>query len=726
MHAVLAAAHGDPFAFLGMHRIEPEGVLVVRCFIANAEAVAVVDTAQGPAFPLQRLHDSGFFAGILEGRTKPFDYRLRVTQPDGTVREIEDPYRFSLILSGDVLKSLAEGNDPGAYRSLGAHPTTIAGVAGTTFAVWAPHASRVAVIGSFNDWDGRRHGMRCRREAGVWEIFLPGVTVGDHYKYEIKGRHGEKLPDKRDPYTFEIEGVTGSASIVCDTGRYAWNDKVWMKHRASIAPRQAPMSIYEVHIASWRRKVEDGFRCLTFAELADDLVSYVAYMGFTHIGLLPVAEYRDESSLGYLPTAPFAPTRRFGTPDELKLLIDRCHQAGIGVIIDWTPQRFVDDADGLQAFDGAPLYEYTDPQRRHVPALQGLAYDLGRPQVVNYLISNALFWLEVYHVDGLRISGLPELLYRDFYRGPGQWTANEFGGNHNLEAIAFLRKLNEVVYGRVAGAFTVAEDNSGWQQLSHPTYSGGLGFGFAWWRPWVQSTLRHFARNPVHRKYYFDEVAGQPRLAFAENYILPLSHEEVSYGCGALISRMPGPAWERFANLRLLYGLLYTHPGKKLMFMGDEFAQEREWNSDISLDWHLAPQPMHQGIQRLVRDLNHVYRTTPALYEQECDPEGFEYVDATDADQGVLAFLRHGRSGGGPALVVCHFTPVLRQNYQIGVPRGGRYEERLNTDAEAYGGSNAGNAGGVTATEEPCHGHPFSVRVKLPPFATVILQHTGD
>lgn len=358
--------------------------------------------------------------------------------------------------------------------------------------------------------------------------------------------------------------------------------------------------------------------------------------------------------------------------------------------------------------------------------MQGLAYDLGRPQVVNYLISNALFWLEVYHIDGIRISGLPELLYRDFYRGPGQWTANAFGGNHSLEAIAFLRKLNEEVYGRVAGAFTVAEDNSGWQQLSHPTYVGGLGFGFAWWRPWVQSTLRHFARNPVHRKYYFNEVAGQPPLAFAENYILPLSHEEVSYGCGSLISRMPGPAWERFANLRLLFGLLYTHPGKKLMFMGDEFAQTREWNSDISLDWHLTPEPMHQGIQRLVRDLNHVYRTSPALYERECDAEGFEFVDATDSDQGVLAFLRHGRSGTPPVLVVCHFTPVLRQNYQIGVPRGGRYEERLNTDAEPYGGSNAGNAGAVTATEEPCHGRPFSVRLKLPPFATVILQHAGD
>jgi 1,4-alpha-glucan branching enzyme len=721
--AVLGAHHRDPFAFLGMHVLQPGDRVVVRAFLPQASRVDVVDTATGcVAAALDRVRDEGLFAGAVDGYRAPFAYRLRIETATGRA-EVDDPYRFPSLLSEADIHLLAEGNHLHSYRKLGAHRQRVDGVDGVSFAVWAPNAGRVAVIGDFNDWDGRRHGMRLRHECGVWEIFIPGVGTGHLYKYETKGSGGQLLPDRSDPYAFQFEPSPGSAAVIADLGRYRWQDGDWMRRRAGVIPRETPISIYEAHAASWRRKPEEGHRCLTYAELAEQLVDYVKDMAFTHVQLLPVTEYDLDASLGYQPRAPYAPTSRWGTPDEFRQLVDRCHQAGIGVILDWVPNHFSGDARGLGSFDGTHLYEHPDPQRRHLPGSDALIYDYGRREVANFLISNALFWLDEYHVDALRIPGLAPMLHLDYGRSRGDWSPNRFGGHENLEAIDFLRRLNEHVYGECPGSFTVAEDNSGWPRVSHPTFIGGLGFGFKWNLDWVRDSLRYLSRNPIHRKYYHDEITHGPASAFQENFVLPLSHGEVAMGRGSMLRKMPGDRWQRFANLRTFYALMFAHPGKKLMFMGNEFAQEREWNSEISLDWHLLDDPMHQGMQRLVRDLNALYRSTPALYELDCEPEGFSWIDCNDSDQGVISFLRQGKDGQGTVVVVCHFTPVVRRNYRVGVPIAGFYKECLNTDAEKYGGGNVGNEGGVTALPETMHGRPFSVSITLPPFATLILEH---
>ena len=672
---------------------------------------------------LERIRDEGFFAGGISGG-EWFAYRLRITTEGGTV-DIEDPYRFPPVLAEADVHLLAEGSHLKSYERLGAHLVSMQGVAGVAFTVWAPHAGRVAVIGDFNDWDGRRHGMRLRHECGVWEIFLPGMEAGRLYKFEIKSPSGVKLTEKSDPYAFQVEKRPGSASIVCDLGRYSWGDAAWMDERRSFEPRQKPIAIYELHLGSWRRRPEEGHRCLSYQEHADELVGYVSDLGFTHIELMPVSEFDSDASVGYRPLALYAPTSRWGTPEQFRTLVDRCHQAGIGVIADWVPNQFSADPHGLANFDGTHLYEHPDPRQRRHPGSDTLTYDYGRREVANFLTANALFWLDKYHLDGLRVPAVETMLYLDYGRARGEWSPNRFGGHENLEAIDFLRRLNEATYARYPGTFTIAEENSLWQRVSHPTMFGGLGFGFRWNTGWVRDTLRYLSRNPVHRKYYHDELLQGPAAAFQENYILPLSHSEVSFGKGSLLRRMPGDRWQRFANLRTYYALMYTHPGKKLLFMGDEFAQEREWNSDISLDWHVLGDPMHVGVQRLVRDLNALYRTTPALHELDCEPDGFSWIDCNDSDQSVISFLRQGRGGKGLVAVVCNFTPVVRPQYRIGVPDGGFYRERLNSDAEAYGGANIGNEGGVEATPEPMHGRPFSLALKLPPFAAVVLEHKG-
>ncbi len=729
--AVLSADHRDPFAFLGMHAIAAGGPLIVRTFQPKARVVAVIDAASGRvAGTLERIRDEGFFAGTIEhsgeGSGKPFAYRLRITRDDGATETVADAYAFPPVLSDADAQSLAEGSLAQSYACLGAHPATVGGVAGATFAVWAPKAGRVAVIGAFNGWDGRCHGMRLRHDCGVWEIFVPGVAAGDLYKYEIKAIGGERLADKCDPYAFRVEPAPGTAAIVCDLGKTPWTDRTWMAQRKTFNPREGAIAIYEVHLASWRRRPEEGHRCLTYRELAETLVDYVEQAGFTHVQLLPVGEYDADASLGYQPFAPFAPTSRWGAPEDFAFLIDRCHRAGIGVILDWVPNQFSGDPHGLAAFDGSHLYEHPDPQRRHHPGSDALVYDFGRREVANYLLANAAFWLDRYHVDGLKIGGLPALLYLDYGRSRGEWTPNRNGGHENLDAVDFLRRFNEEMYGRFPGIFTVAEDNSAWPRVSHPTFLGGLGFGFRWNLPWVRDTIRYMSRNPVHRKYYHDELMHGPATAFQENYILPLAHDEVAYGRGSLLRRMPGDRWQRFANLRAYYALMYAHPGKKLMFMGDEFAQEREWNAEISLDWHLLDDPMHRGVQTLIADLNRLYRTAPALHQLDCEPEGFAWIDCNDSDQSVISFVRRGRDDEGTIVCVCNFTPVVRPNYRIGVPEPGHYAERLNTDAEAYGGSNAGNDGGIDALPEPMHGRPYSLSLKLPPFSTVILQHRSE
>ncbi|NJO67545.1 MAG: 1,4-alpha-glucan branching protein GlgB, partial [Rhodospirillales bacterium] len=517
----------------------------------------------------------------------------------------------------------------------------------------------------------------------------------------------------------------GTAAVVCDPGSYRWQDQKWMASRRKTIPREAPMSIYEVHLPSWRRKPEEGHRPLTYAELANELVGYVAFMEFTHICLLPIGEYDDEASLGYQTFAPFAPTSRWGEPDDLRLLIDTCHQAGIGVILGWAPIQFSDDWNSLREFDGTHLYEPPDA-RRQLPGSKVFAYDYGRREVVNYLISNALYWLDLFHVDALHIDGLSRILYLDYGRARGEWEPNRFGGHENLEAVDFLRRFNEEVYARFPDVFTVCEEGSLWRRVSHPTFIGGLGFGFKWHTGWGRNALRHLSRNPVHRKYYHDEVTESPATIFNENHVLAVSHDEVSQGKGSLFRRMPGDHWQRFANLRLFFALLYTHPGKKLLFMGDEFAQEREWNPEISLDWHLAGHDgLHQGIQRLIRDLNALYRSTPALYEQDCDPNGFSWIDYSDSDQGILAFTRSAADGKGLAVVICHFTPVVRKGYRIGVPEPGIYQERLNTDSERYGGTNMGNYGAVSAEPEPAHGRLNSIGLTLAPYGVIVLEHIG-
>ena len=756
IQAVVTAEHRDPFAFLGMHWMAEDEALVVRCFAPEAKSVEVTDAATGRKVAgLERLHEDGLFGGPIPGRSERFPYRLRIETALATV-EIDDPYRFPPILTeADVLR-LAEGDHPDSHRTLGAHTRTMEGVTGTAFTVWAPQAGRVAVIGEFNNWDGRCHGMRLRHDCGVWEIFLPAVVPGQLYKYEIRSASGLRLPDKCDPYAFQVERLPGTAAIVTDLGRYRWSDAAWTRARAGIEPHRAPVSVYEVHLTSWRRKPEDGHRCLSYREFADELVAYVDYMQFSHVQLLPIGEYDADSSGGYQPFAPYAPTSRFGSADDFRTLVDRFHEKGIGVILDWVPVHFSDHPQGLRAFDGSHLYEPDDPRQRNLPGSSLLTYDFGRREVTNYLLSNALFWLDEYHIDALHIGDLARILYLDYGRARGEWQPNRFGGPEYLEAIDFVRRLNEAVYSRFPGVFTLAEESSGWPRLSHPTFLGGLGFGFKWHPNWVGEVLRYLSRNPVHRKYYHDEIVQGSGTVFHENHVLALSHGHVGAGRGSLLRRMPGDEWSRFANLRLFYAFIYTHPGKKLMFMGDEFAQEREWNPDISLDWHLAEAGLHAGTKALVRDLNILYRTTPALYEGDCASQGFTWIDCADADQGVIAFLRtavpageaqpaaEGAAGetaakgaaaeaaaesgpaqaaaAGPVVVVCHFTPVVRRDYRIGVPAGGFWEERLNTDAERYGGSNQGNAGGIRAEPEPAHGHPFSLRMTLPPFAAVVLQ----
>ena len=726
VNALLAADHRDPFAFLGMHDSWYGGPMLVRAFLPWAKAVTVLDAATGePVGRLDRLREEGFFAGAIQGRTSWFPYRLRVSIDGGAV-DIDDPYRFPPILSDADVHLLAEGSQLRCWELLGAHPRKMESVDGVAFTVWAPHAGRIAVVGDFNDWDGRRHGMRQRHECGVWEMFLPGLQPGRLYKFEVKTAQGDRLPDKSDPLAFALEKQPGSASVICELGRYQWRDGDWMEKRKDLAARERPISIYQMHLGSWRRKPEEGHRWLTYQENADELVGYVSDMGFTHIQLMPVAEYDSEASVGYRPLAPFAPTSRWGTPDQFRLLVDRCHQAGIGVLVDWVPNQFSDDAHGLSLFDGTHLYESSDPQQRRRPGGDGLVYDYGRREVASYLVSNALFWLEEFHLDGLRIAGIDGMLYLDYGRARGEWTPNRYGGHENLDAVEFLRRLNEQVYAQQPGIFTVAQENSAWQRVSHPTFVGGLGFGFRWNSGWIRDVLRYLSRNPVHRKYYHDELLRGPGGAFQENYVLPMSHEEVSIGRGSILRKMPGDRWQRFANLRTFYALLFVHPGKKLMFMGTEFAQEREWNSEISLDWHMLGDFMHLGVQRLIRDLNALYRSTPALYELDCEPEGFEWIDCNDSDQSIISFVRKAKDGRGSVVVAFNFTPVSRPNYRLGVPSDGFWRERLNTDAEAYGGGNVGNGGGLEAIHEPMHGRPFSLALTLPPFAGVVLQHVGD
>lgn len=723
---IIHADHNDPFSVLGMHKEQRDGVekLVVRAFLPQARKVGVVDSATGQVVAdLPQIREQGFFTGPIAGRQQAFRYRLRLL-PYGSEQtyDIEDPYRFGPVLGELDIHLLVEGTHLRAFEKLGAHTMTVDGVEGTAFALWAPNARKASVIGDFNSWDGRRHPMRCRFECGVWEIFLPGVRAGEIYKYEMKDRFGNRLAEKADPFALESEHPPKTGSIVPDPTEYEWQDSAWMRSRSHQNDRDAPVSIYEVHLGSWKRKPEEGNRYLSYRELADDLVPYVKDLGFTHIELMPVHEYPFDGSWGYQPVGLFAPTSRYGKPNDLKYFIDVCHREGLGVLIDWVAGHFPTDPHGLVYFDGTHLYEHSDPRKGKHMDWDTLIFNYGRREVSNFLLSNALYWMEEFHVDGLRVDAVASMLYLDYSRKQGEWIPNMFGGRENLEAIDFIKRMNELVYGHHEGVMTVAEESTSWPMVSRPTYLGGLGFGYKWNMGWMNDTLRYMCKEPIHRRYHHNLLTFGLLYAFTENFILPISHDEVVHGKGSLLSKMPGDSWQKFANLRCYFAFMWTMSGKKLLFMGCEFGQGDEWNHNKSLDWHLLQFPLQQGVLSLVRDLNNLYRSQPALYETDCAGEGFQWIDCHDSDNSIISYVRLARNPDDIVVIVCNFTPVVRKAYRLGVPKDGPYAELLNTDAECYAGSGVGNAGRVDAEAHEAHGRPFSLVLNLPPLGALVLK----
>ncbi|MHA6344845.1 1,4-alpha-glucan branching protein GlgB [Roseivivax sp. CAU 1761] len=705
----------DPFAILGPREVA--GIRHVTAFDPNAETLlAVIGSTEHPLARVAGLR--GIFHGPVPG-SEP--YGLRGTDADGDSWDMEDVYRFSPVLGEIDEYLLGEGTHRRLWQALGAHVMTHEGVWGTHFAVWAPNARRVSVVGPFNAWDGRRHVMRRRGTTGVWELFLPGLGDGTLYKYEIIGAHGHAQPLKADPVGFGGQHPPENASMVRDISGYGWSDDEWMKIRADRNGRTAPVSVYEVHLGSWRRKA--GNRRISYVEAATELVEYVRDMGFTHIELMPISEYPFDGSWGYQPVGLFAPTVRHGPPHEFRDLVNAAHAAGIGVILDWVPGHFPTDPHGLGQFDGTALYEHADPREGFHQDWNTLIYNYGRREVRNYLTANALYWLEEYHADGLRVDAVASMLYRDYSRKEGEWVPNKHGGRENYEAIELLQTVNTLTYGAAPGIMTVAEESTSYPKVSQPVHEGGLGFGYKWNMGWMNDTLEYIKTDPLYRKHHHHQMTFGLHYAFSENFILPISHDEVVHGKGAMLGKMPGTTWEKFANLRAYYGFMWGHPGKKLLFMGQEFAQAREWNHDVELDWGCLERPDHKGMQRLVRDLNTLYRAEPALHALDCDPGGFQWIEPGDADRSVFAWIR--RSGGkdDPEVVVAvNFTPVEQSAYRLGLPSPGRWREALNTDAGIYGGGDRGNMGGVEATtDKPLHGQAASAELVLPPLAAVYL-----
>ncbi len=703
-YAILEGCHSDPFQYLGPH--SEDGRTVVRAFLPEAQKVDAIDP-HGEATALTRIHEDGLFAGFLPNGSTSYQLRARFGE---TVVDLDDPYRFPPVLTDYDLYLLGEGTHQRLYEKLGAHPMVLEGVPGVGFVVLAPNAQQVSVVGDFNFWNPRRHQMRVRG-LGYWELFIPHALPGDRYKFSIFSRQGQHLPLKSDPLAFAAEVRPSTASIVFD------EERLPRPHRAAanINSLNGPVSIYEVHLGSWRRKGHNEW--LTYRDLAEQLPRYAHDMGFTHLEFLPVSEHPFDGSWGYQPTGLFAPTSRFGSPDDFAALVDACHREGLGVWLDWVPGHFPDDPHGLGQFDGTALYEHANPlQGRHLD-WGTLIYNYGRTEVVNFLISNALFWLDRYAVDGLRVDAVASMLYLDYSRPAGEWVPNRFGGRENLEAIAFLRRFNTEVFGQFPHATTAAEESTAWPQVSRPVEYGGLGFGYKWNMGWMHDTLKYIGKEPIHRQHHHGDILFGLHYAFSENFILPLSHDEVVHGKRSILGRMPGDDWQRFANLRAYYGFMFGHPGKKLLFMGCEFAQSNEWNHDQSLDWHLLQYNPHRGVQSLVRDLNWLYRETPALHELDCDPSGFEWLVTDDAQGNVFAWLRKGRDERARCLIVTNFSPNVYYNYIVHVPLAGAWREVLNTDSSHYGGSNVGNVGEVRTLE----GMGPELRLTIPPLATIFL-----
>ncbi len=728
--------HADPFAVLGAHEVKDDPVwgLVIRALRPHAAELAVHSLADGRVIPMSRLHPEGVFEVFLPGRSRErFDYRLRITWADGSKVELDDPYRYGPVLTDFDQHLFAEGTHVRSFERLGARPMVHGVRAGVHFAVWAPNARRVSVVGDFNGWDGRVHPMRSLVSSGLWEIFLPDLGVGDPYKFEVATAQNQ-LVLKADPCGRYFETPPRTASIVWHTAGYEWGDSDWLTaRRATDMWLRAPMSIYEVHLGSWRRGA-DG-EPLSYRELAETLVPYVRDMGFTHIELLPVMEHPFAGSWGYQVIGLFAPTSRFGTPEDFKYMVDACHRAGIGVILDWVPGHFPKDQHGLARFDGTALYEHADPRQGEHQDWGTLVFNYGRPEVRSFLLSNALYWIEEFHADALRVDAVASMLYLDYSRQADEWVPNRFGGRENLEAIDFLQQLNRLAGAEHPDVPVIAEESTSWPGVSRPVHLGGLGFAYKWNMGWMHDMLEYCKQDPVYRKYHHERITFSLIYAYSENFILPFSHDEVVHGKGSMIGKMPGDIWQKHATLRALYGYMFTHPGKKLLFMGSELAQWREWNHDAQLDWEALSDPLHAGMQRWVRDLNRMYAQLPSLWEGDFDWQGFSWIDCHDHENSVISFLRRAapadrapkevHTPDNTTVMLVNFTPRPRYGYRIGVPGGGTYLEVLNSDAEIYGGSNVGNLGVIDADDRPSHGFAHSLTLTVPPLGFLLLQPDG-
>lgn len=716
--------YGDPFSVLGIHQdstTDGRPFIYIRTLQPQAKSVEVIKKETKESFQMNKLHPCGLFELDLMDVVFFFEYYLKITLYSGETYETEDVYRFLPVLGEMDLYLFNEGNHKDIYQKLGSHLVTYQGIAGVCFAVWAPNAKRVSVVGNFNDWDGRRHMMRPRGSSGIWELFIPHLPEWSIYKYEMIGANGELLPLKIDPYGFAFEMRPKTGTLVFDNERYRWKDSEWMtQKRYQVNALDKPISIYEVHLGSWRRNSLEGNRWLTYRELAKELPSYVKEMGFTHVEFLPVSEYPFDGSWGYQVTGMFAPTSRYGTPDDFKYLVDELHKHGIAVIMDWVAAHFPKDAFGLSSFDGTALYEHADPRRGEHKDWGTKIYNYSRNEVSNFLLSNALFWIREYHIDALRVDAVASMLYLDYSRKNDEWIPNQYGGRENLEAITFLRRLNELVFGENAGVTTFAEESTAWPMVSKPTYIGGLGFGYKWNMGWMHDTLQYMSYDPIYRKYHHNELTFSMLYAFTENYTLPISHDEVVHGKGSMYDKMPGDMWQKFASLRLYYAFMYMHPGKKLLFMGNELGAVKEWNFDDSLDWSLLEKPFHKGLNNFIKELNAFYQNHTQLTDYDFDPRGFEWIDGGDSADSCLTFMRKNKKGD-TLVIACNFTPLSRSNYPVGVNEAGTYKEIFNSDKSVFAGSGMITPSEVL-TKEGWNFKPYSISIDLPPLSVVVYQ----
>ncbi|MFC1759226.1 1,4-alpha-glucan branching protein GlgB [Planctomycetota bacterium] len=719
--ALVECRHENPFELLGPHEVENNGqtVVSVRAYLPHSQQVWIAHEGQGGRQAMRRVHPSGLYEAIIPTTSAPH-YRLHVKDHTGTTKSMHDPYAFPPLLSDFDLFLLGEGRHWQSYEKLGAHKRTIEGVEGVNFAVWAPNASGVSIVGDFNHWDGRRHPMRKHIPSGMWELFVPDLETGAKYKFRVN-QNGHGI-DKCDPYGFAAEVPPQTASIVADLDSYEWQDSDWMTNRRETDQLAQPINIYEVHLGSWQRKGDGPMDWLNYRELAHRLVDYCTDLGFTHVELLPVSEHPFTGSWGYQTVGYYAATSRYGTPEDFMYMVDYMHQHGIGVILDWVPAHFPKDEHGLRQFDGSALYEHADPRQGEHPDWGTMIFNYDRNEVRNFLLSNALFWFDKYHIDGLRVDAVASMLYLDYSREGDDWIPNQHGGRENLGAISLLKEFNEQSHAQFPGVLTIAEESTAWGGVSRPTFTGGLGFSLKWNMGWMNDTLRYMQDDPIHRGYHHNELTFSMIYAFTENFCLPLSHDEIVHGKGSLLDQMPGDLWQKNANLRLLYAYMWTHPGKKLLFMGSEFAQWNEWNCDANLQWDLLQWESHQGMQNLIRDLNKLVKEQPALHELDFDGEGFEWIDCQSADESVLAFLRKGKDPQEEVLVCANFTPVARMEHRVGVPRSGYYREIFNSDSEHYAGSNVGNYPGVQSDDQEWHGRESSIHIKLPPLGIAVFK----